>query len=105
MTNNPYDYVGVNSGAHFDGSTYSPELDHKRLTGMLHRIYAVLSNGRWYTLRELSQLANGTEASISARLRDLRKVRFGSHTIDKKREANGLWRYKMEIDPQVEMRL
>ncbi len=95
------DYIGP----HFDGQTYEPKLDHARLTSMLERVQSVLSNGRWYTLRELSQLANGSEASISARLRDLRKPRFGSHKVDKKREHSGLWRYRLKVEPQREMRL
>jgi len=94
-----------NIGPHFDGETYKPALDHTRLTNQLTRVRSVLSDGRWHTLHELSVLANGPEASIGARLRDLRKERFGGHTVDKKRGLYGLFYYRLEIEPQQEMRL
>jgi len=93
------DYIGP----HFDGSTYIPVLDHIRLTGQLHRVYGVLKDGHWYTLRELSMLANCPEASASSRLRDLRKDKFGGHTVDRIRKKGGLFLYRLKIDPQREM--
>ncbi len=99
MTHNPYDYVGP----HFDGATYIPSFDHARLTNQLGRVYKVLSDGGWYTLRELSILANGPESSIGARLRDLRKDKFGGYTVHTKRKKGGLFLYRLEIDPQREM--
>jgi len=100
---NPYNHTGINSGADFDGKTYVPELDKARLTGQLKRVYDVLSDGHWYTLRGISVRAEAPESSCSARLRDLRKDKFGAHTVDRKRGLKGLFYYKLEIDPQVEM--
>jgi len=97
--NNPYNYLGT----HFDGKTYNPVLDHARLTNQLARVYEVLKDGRWYTLRELSILANGPEASIGARLRDLRKDKFGGHTVDRRRKKGGLFLYRLKIEPQQEL--
>ena len=98
---NPYNYIGP----HFDGETFNPVFDHRRLTNQLRRVYDVLSDGRWHTLGELSILANGPEASIGARMRDLRKDKFGGYTVDRKRLSGGLFAYRLEIEPQVEMRL
>ena len=110
MNHDPYNwsfqylfYSGVNSGAGFDGVTFNPAFDHTRLTKQLGRVYNVLKYGRWYTLRELSVLANGPEASIGAGLRDLRKDKFGGHTVDRKRGLYGLWYYKLQVEPQQEM--
>ena len=97
----PYNHVGP----HFDGRTYDAELDHTRLTTQLARVKDVLSDGRWYSLGQLSLLAKGPEASIGARLRDLRKARFGGHTVDRKRSSRGYFLYRLEIEPQVEMKL
>jgi len=90
-------------GTHFDGKTYNPVLDHTRLTNQLARVQAVLSDGKWISLRELSILANGPESSIGARLRDLRKDKFGGHTVHRKRESGGLFLYRLEIEPQREL--
>lgn len=65
----------------FDGETYEPELDFDRLTTLLERVYKRMSDGHWHTLAELATHCGGTEASVSARLRDLRKPRFGVHDV------------------------
>ena len=41
-------------------------------------------------------VAGGSEAGISARLRDLRKEKFGGYSIERKRSDEGLWWYRME---------
>jgi hypothetical protein len=80
---------------HFDGATYEPEHDQARLTGQLLRVYNVMSDNRWRTLHDLSVLAKGTEASVSARLRDLRKPRFGGFEVERKRKKGGLFLYRV----------
>ena len=84
----------------FDGATYEPEKDEVRLTGQLERVWSALSKGGWWTLRALSEEARGTEASVSARLRDLRKERFGAHTITRRRVDGGLYAYRLERKTQ-----
>jgi hypothetical protein len=78
----------------FDGDTYEPGLDRSRLTGQLLRVYRVMRGGQWLTLREISEATSeegalDSEASVSARLRDLRKARFGSHLVDRRRRGEG----------------
>ncbi len=101
--NNPYNHTGINSGADFDGTTYRPELDKPRLTSQLKRVYAALSDGRWHTLKGISLRAECPEASASSRLRDLRKLKFGSHTVDTKRGLGGLYYYRLKVEPQREL--
>lgn len=83
--------------ADFDGATYEPDLDRERLSSLLERVHARMLDGRWHTLAELVAACGGTEASVSARLRDLRKPKFGSHDIERLRDpdADGLFRYRM----------
>jgi len=86
----------------FDGPDYEPEFDQKRLTGQMQRVHDALLLAdwlnQWLTLGELRERTHDPEASISAQLRHLRKPRFGSHTIEKRRRGeagNGLWEYRM----------
>jgi len=103
--NDPYNQTGINSGADFDGSTYVRSLDHVRLTGQLKRVHRAMSTGRWHSLHDLSLLSSVSELSIGARVRDLRKEKFGSHTVDQRRMSGGLYMYRLEIEPQREMSL
>ena len=88
----------------FSGRTYDPAKDGQRLRKQLGRVYETLSwRRRFWTLAEIRSYhsqswdVNDSEASISARLRDLRKPRYGSHTIERRRRAgaNGLHEYRM----------
>lgn len=78
----------------FDGGTYDPGRDRERLSGMLSRVATVMADGRWHTLRELATVTGGSEAAVSARLRDLRKPRFGGHTVERRYVVAGLWEYR-----------
>jgi hypothetical protein len=54
---------------------------------------ALMSDGKPLTLRQIAEAVNGSEAGVSARLRDLRKERFGRHLIIAEPFINqpGLW--------------
>lgn len=79
----------------FDGPDVNPA-DEKRLATALGRIYEALSGGRWYTLEALAKVGRCSEAAASARVRDLRKYRFGAHLIERRRVTEtGLWAYRM----------
>lgn len=79
----------------FDGSTYDPELDEKRLTKQIYRVWAHMAPGQWDTLRNIAHHTGASEAGVSARLRDFRKERFGSHTVERKRLQCGQWAYRL----------
>lgn len=82
----------------FDGDTFTPELDEARLGRQLAGVLHALRRGGWWTLAELAAVAGGSEAGCSARLRDLRKRRFGAHTVERRRrgkERAGLWEYRL----------
>lgn len=80
----------------FDGKTYEQPLDQVRLSGLMLRVWRVVEDGQWHSLAELAKLTGGTEASVSARLRDLRKPRFGSHVVERRRvKETGLFLYRL----------
>lgn len=80
----------------FDGATYSPELDGDRLRSQFWRIKELMLDGEWRTLAQIARRAGGSEAGVSARLRDLRKARFGSFTVERERGGEGLWWYRVK---------
>ena len=79
----------------FDGETYEPELDQQRLTGQYLRVFSLMSDGDWHSLPGMSSATGDPEASISARLRDFRKQRFGGFEVKRERRAGNLWWYKL----------
>ena len=79
----------------FDGETYDRTLDHKRLTGQLGKVQEAMSEGWWWSLEALAKKTGAPEASVSARVRDLRKAKFGGFEIERQRTDSGLWLYRM----------
>ena len=79
----------------FDEATYDPERDGERLHGQLKRVYHLMLDGKWHRLSEIARWSMGTESSASARLRDLRKPKFGGHTIERRYVSRGLWEYRL----------
>ena len=87
----------------FDGSDIIPELDQKRLSRKLLDIYNVMKDSVWRTPDELTDILKMKDkrvnaSSTSANLRNLRKKRFGFHTVEKQRkgdQSSGLWEYKL----------
>ncbi len=80
---------------HFDGADYEPARDDARLTSQLRRIWNVISDGRWYSLEDISQGAGAPTPSVSAQLRHLRKPRFGAHRIERRHRGRGLYEYRL----------
>jgi hypothetical protein len=80
---------------YFDGVTYNPPRDASRLRTQLWRVFVIMTDGREHTLFDLSDRTGGSEAGVSARLRDLRKPRFGAWTVTRRRIEGGLWGYTL----------
>ena len=91
----------------FDGKTYDPKLDKVRLNKQLTRVFQFMKDEQWLTLRELAYATFYPEASISARLRDLRKDRFGAHTVERRRrtDGGGTWEYRLVVNQDYELEL
>jgi len=84
----------------FSGPDYIPIFDQARLTGQIRRIYSLMKDGRWRTLKEIESETNDPQSSISAQLRHLRKPGFGSHQVNKRRRGDpyqGLFEYQLRL--------
>lgn len=89
----------------FDGATYVPERkddpgsDRERLASQLNAVAQIMGDGKWHRLEELAQAIPGaTTPSISARIRDLRKPRFGGHLISRRYVERGLFEYRLVLE-------
>jgi hypothetical protein len=80
----------------FDGATYEPERDYKRLDKLIDRVFAFMSDGQWHTIPEVAEACGGTQTSVSARIRDLRKEQRGGHKVEAEHVHDGLWRYRLK---------
>ena len=84
----------------FDGDTYDRAKDYRRLDTQMGRVYRFVCDGAWYTLDEIKAVCGGTDSSISARLRDFRKEKFGSYTMESRRKTGappGTWEYRVLV--------
>jgi len=83
----------------FDGESFDPSLDQERLAGQFTKVKALMLDGHWRTLSEIQALVGGSEAGISARLRDLRKPRFGAYRVERRRRysTKGIWEYQVTL--------
>lgn len=83
--------------ADFDGATFDAKKDGARLACALDRVRAAMSDGEWWTIAKLALKAHCSEAGASARIRDLRKLKFGLHKIQSRRVhgAGGLHEYRI----------
>ncbi len=68
--------------------------DHTRLNTQQERVRSLMADGRWWTLSALAERVGASEAGVSARVRDLRKARFGGYSVERRREGN-LFLYRM----------
>lgn len=84
----------------FDGKTYSADKDETRLKSQLETIRDLMLDGKWRTIATVAQKSGATEAGASARLRDLRKERFGKYNVEKRRVDGGLWQYRIPKEKQ-----
>ena len=85
--------VGVSTRA--ASNPIDPVVDAPRLGKQLEAVRALMRDGHWRTLETIAQLVNGSEAGVSARLRDMRKEAHGAWLVEKRRTADnsGLWEY------------
>lgn len=78
--------------------TFGPtcnEQDVPRLMTQMEHIKAYLSTHQWHTLAEIEACTVYPQASISAQMRHLRKPKFGSYQIAKRRRTPGTWEYRL----------
>lgn len=79
----------------FDGCTYEHPRDAVRLGVQMYAVFELMKDGKERTLKEIADGTGSPESSVSARLRDLRKERFGGHTVERHYIARGLFSYRL----------
>lgn len=85
----------VRFGTNFDGATFEKARDGKRLNAQLASVFRAMRDGKWHTLSELHALTGAPEASVSARIRDCKKTKFGGHTVERRFVTRGLFEYRL----------
>jgi len=78
-----------------DGETFDRARDGKRLNAQAAAVYSYMQHGQWRTLADIAAATGAPEASVSARLRDLRSLKFGGYTVERRYIAKGLWQYRI----------
>ncbi len=87
-------------------SGYDPKLDADRLDRQKQRIFSVMKDGEYRTLREIESLTGDPQASISARLREF--VNKDGHIKNKRRRGEpkrGIWEYQIILKGDSEKQL
>ncbi len=79
----------------FDGATYDHARDAGRLQAQLDRVRLLMADGQWRTLQAIAEAVGAPEASVSSRLRDCRKKRFGAHIVERRYLHEGLFEYRL----------
>jgi hypothetical protein len=83
----------------FDGKTYDEKRDQDRLSRQYKRVFELMKDGEWRTLRAVAEVLEDPESSIGARLRDMRKDRFGGHTVLRQYLMAGVFKYRLVLNP------
>ena len=82
----------------FGGETYAESHDVERLGKQLDEVLGLMIDGNWRTPSEMESKLGFNWASISARLRDLRKNQFGHFRVERQAvepRRRGLYRYRV----------
>jgi hypothetical protein len=66
------------------GGEHDPD-EVPRLATQLQAVWDLMADGRWRRLTEIAAAAKCDTQSAGARCRDLRKPKFGGHTVEKRR--------------------
>lgn len=80
-----------------DGSSYDRARDLSRLNAQARDVYEYMAHGDWRTLADISANTGHPEASVSARLRDLRKPSLGGFVVERRYIARGLYQYRVLV--------
>ena len=80
------------------GTTFNEALDGKRVRTQMQVIRDYMLNHDYVTLFDIERDLHYPTSSISAQLRNLKKIQFGEHILEKRRvsiDNAGTWVYKL----------
>jgi len=96
----------MNQAVKFDGDGLTAA-DERRLSKQLEAVKRLMLDGRWRTLAHIALATGAPQASVSARLRDLRKEAFGGFKVERRSCGAGLYEYRVvlpkEDDGQLDL--
>lgn len=90
-------FDAISRAARYDGDTIDSARDNARLDRQLRRVSDLMADGRWRTLQQISEATGDPESSVSARLRDLRKPRWGNRNVERRYVKRGLFEYRVVV--------
>lgn len=81
------------------GKKNVPIVDAPNVKNLTSHLYAIMRDGKFFTLQELKQITGYKINSISSALRDFRKERNGSNELIKERVDKKIYKYSLIINP------
>ena len=88
----------------FDGDDIVAERDDPRLSSQLEKIKKLVLDGKWRSLKQISEATKAPHASVSAQLRNLRKRKFGAYEVQRRHVDGGFYQYRV-LKPVKQMSL
>lgn len=61
----------------------------------------LMADGGWWSIPAMAAALGCSQTGASARIRDLRKERYGCHTIVKRLRPGGYFEYRMVTDDHI----
>ncbi len=94
-----------NPDRRFDGDTYNHRRDQRRLDSAFVTVFRLMRDGRWRSLKDImiATCFRFSEVNVSSRLRDYRKEKFGSHTVDTRIviiDGRPVYQYRLTINTE-----
>jgi hypothetical protein len=68
----------------------------------LETVAGLMADGRWRTLSEIAAVTRQPGSSVSARLRDFRKKKYGGRLVERRRRSTGSGTYEYRMPPRIE---
>ena len=81
------------------GKKSVPNVDVPNVKNLTSHLYALMRDGKFFTLQELKEITGYKINSISSALRDFRKARNGSNELVKERVSKKIYKYSLIINP------
>ena len=79
----------------FKGDDYSPNRDGTRLKKQFDRVFHVMSDRRWHTIAEVSEITQDPPQSVARQIRYIRSKKEGLK-VEKRYDGNGLYAFRVD---------
>lgn len=64
-------------------------------SGQFDAVLSAMRDREWHSLWQISEVTGAPLQSVSARIRDMRKPRFGGLTVERRYVTNGIFEYRL----------